>query len=115
MLEAVVVEVEGRASPRDLRRRAGAERHIAVAVEVVAVGVRAGPTEEDLVVPTAEHLPEVPVVGLAPDLHEGGAGSAGAFQAPDDVAALVLDQVEVGGAVESVGAEDCEQVRKAGN
>ena len=38
--EAVVVEVEVGAAPGDLERRRGAERRVAVAVEVVAVGGR---------------------------------------------------------------------------
>ena len=63
--EAVVVEVEAGAAPGRLEGRRGAERRVAVAVEVVAVGRPAAAAEEDLVLAPAQHRLEVAPVGLA--------------------------------------------------
>src|ERR1700722_18691667 len=113
--ERVVVEVEAGAAPGRLEREAGPERRVAVLVEVVAVRVRAGSPEEDLVVAAPEHRLEVATVGLEGDLHARGAFAARPLQAAHDVAHLGLDQTEVGLAVESVGTEDRERVGKAGD
>src|SRR5437870_9799655 len=49
--ERVVVQIEASAAPGGLERQTGAKRGVAVLVEVVTVGVRAGALEEDLVMP----------------------------------------------------------------
>src|SRR5207244_9498534 len=94
-----------RAVPVDLEAGTGAEGHVAVLVEVVAVGGRAGGLEEDLVVAAGEHRIEVAGVGLCGDLDKRRAGLPRAPETARDVPHLRLDQVEVRRAVERVGAD----------
>src|SRR4051794_17424393 len=89
-LEAVVVEVEARAVPVDLEAWAWAKGHVAVLVEVVAVGGRTGGLEEDLVVAAGEHRIEVAGVGPCGDLDQRRAGLPRAPEAARDVPHLRL-------------------------
>ena len=73
--EAVVGEREAAAAPDDLERGHGPQRHVAVGVEVVAVGQRAARLPEHLAVAAAQHLREVARVGLGADLDERRAAS----------------------------------------
>jgi hypothetical protein len=99
--EPVVVEVETGAAPSRLKGGCGPKRHVAVRVEVVAVRRRAAVLEEHLAAAASQHLLEVALVCLAGDLDRGRPGAARAAQAAHDVTRLVLDQVEVAGAVEA--------------
>ena len=76
--EAVVGEREAAAAPVRLDRGGGPQRHVAVVVEVVAVGQAAAVLPEDLTVPLAHHLREVAIVGLLAHLDAGGVPAAGA-------------------------------------
>src|SRR3954451_2521250 len=111
--ERVVVEVEPRRAPHRLDRRGRPQRHVAVLVEVVAVGQRAAVLPEDLVAAEAQPLGEVAVVGLAGDLDPGRAAPARVLEAAHDVVRLHLDEVEVRRAVVAVRPEDREHVREA--
>src|ERR1700757_204769 len=113
--ESVVVEVKTPAAPVGLHGGGGAQRHVAVLVEVVAVGQPATVLPEDLTMPLAHHLGEVPVVGLLGDLDSGRALAPGLLQAPHDVVSLGLDEREVRRADVAVGAHHTEQVREPGD
>jgi S-adenosylmethionine synthetase len=93
--EPVVVEVETPAAPVDLERVRGPQRHVAVLVEVVAVGALAAVLPEHLAVPAAQLLGEVPRVGFFADLDAGGASLPGPLHAAHHVVRLRFDQREI--------------------
>ena len=101
------------AAPVRLHRGRRPQRHVAVLVEVVAVGQRAAVLPEDLAVPLAHHLGEVAVVGLLRHLDPGGAAASGVLEAAHDVVALRLDEREVRRPDVAVRPEHREEVREA--
>src|SRR3954449_6094544 len=110
IVERVVPHREAGAAPGGLDGRAGAERDIAVAVEIVGVRLPAAGLREHLPAAAAAHLRYEPLGRPPGHLDARRVAPAGGREHADDVAGLVLDQRGGRGAAVAVGGGDGGQV-----